>query len=257
MKNDDILKIKDAWKLNEISRPVKTELYLNILDQVASLFSAGQFYYYILNFNTYQMEYVDQRVKSVLGIHPKEFTLDQIFGLIHPEDLEQMHKKEAMVVDFILNKIPVEDILRYKVVYLLRVRHSDGTYKTILHQTKSLTLSEDGKVQQVLGVHTDVTYLNLPIDHKVSFIGDDRPSYYAVSTVADFSTEQHDYSTLFTEREKQILSHIAKGRSFSEIAAILNLSPHTINTHKKNMLRKTDCNNTTELIARCVRLGII
>lgn len=257
MDKESISKIKDAWKLNEVARPVKTELYLNIIEQVAALFSAGRFYYYILNSDTYEIEYIDPRVESILGIRAKDWSLDKAFELIHPEDLKQMHKKEAKVVDFILNKIPVDDILRYKVVYVLRFRHADGSYRTILQQTKTLTLSEDGKAQQVLGIHTDVSYLNMPIDHKISFIGEDRPSFYALSTDDDFIPEEYDYHKLFTPREKEILRNIAKGKSFGEIAEILNVSPHTINTHKKNILRKTDCKNTTELIARCVRLGII
>lgn len=257
MDKASIIKVKDAWKANKISRPAKSDLAINTLDQVAALFSAGNFYYYIINFNTHKMEYVDSRVKDILGISPEEFTLNQAFELMHPEDLQEMHKKEAKIVDFLINKIPVEDILRYKVVYLMRVRHADGSYKTILHQSKTLTISEDGKAQHVIGIHTDVTYQNIPVDHKISFIGDNRPSYYGVSTDEEFTLEQHDYNLLFTPREKEILSNISKGKSFAEIAKLFNVSPHTINTHKKNILKKTDCKNTTELIARCVRLGII
>jgi DNA-binding CsgD family transcriptional regulator len=180
-----------------------------------------------------------------------------VFELVHPEDLKQMHRKEAKAVDFILNKIPTEDILKYKVVYVLRLRHADGSYKTMLQQSKTLSVSEDGKVQHVLGIHTDVSYLNMPIDNKISFIGDGRPSFYAISTDDDFEPEQYNYREHFTPREIEILGLIAKGKTFGEIAGILTISPHTINTHKKNILKKTDCKNTTELIARCVRDGII
>lgn len=86
------------------------------------------------------MEYVDARIQSVLGINPNEFNLDRMFELIHPYDLKQMHKKEAKAVDFILNKIPADDILRYKVVYVVRYRHADGSYKTILQQSKALSV---------------------------------------------------------------------------------------------------------------------
>lgn len=257
MDKNSIEKIKKAWEPNKIARPVKTELYLNIIEQAAKLFSSGSFYFYIMNFDTLEMEHVDKRIESVLGIHPKDWSLDKLFELVHPEDLKQMHRKEAKAVDFILNQIPTEDILKYKIVYVLRMRHADGSYKTILQQSKTLSLSEDGKVQHVLGIHTDVSFLKMPVDHKISFIAEDRPSYYAVSTDDDLAPKQYDYKKLFTPREKQILSNIANGKSFSEIAANLNVSPHTINTHKKNILRKTDCNNTTELVARCIRLGII
>ncbi|MCY1720544.1 LuxR C-terminal-related transcriptional regulator [Prolixibacteraceae bacterium Z1-6] len=257
MFENSVSKIKKAWEPNKIKHPVKTELYLNIIEQVANLFSAGSFYYYIINFETLKMEHVDDRIKTVLGIDPKDWNLDKVFELVHPEDLKQMHIKEARAVDFILNQIRTEDILKYKVVYVLRLRHANGSYKTILQQSKALTLSEDGKVQHVLGIHTDVTYLNMQVDHKISFVGDGLPSYYSLSTDDNYIPEQIDYHHLFTPREIEILGNIAKGKTFGEIAGILNISPHTINTHKKNILKKTDCANTTELIARCVREGVI
>ena len=257
MDNDSIARIRDAWRPNKIEKPVKTELYLNIIEQVANLFSAGSFYYYIMNFETVKMEYVDERIHSVLGIDPKDWNLDKMFELVHPEDLKQMHRKEAAAVDFILKRIATEDILKYKVVYVLRLRHADGSYKTILQQSKALSISEDGKVQHVLGIHTDVSYLNMPVDHKISFVGDGRPSFYAISTEDKFEPERYNYKEHFTPREIEILSKVAQGKTFGEIADILNISPYTINTHKRNILKKTDCRNTTELIARCVRDGII
>lgn len=258
MDEKSISKIKAAWEPARILQPIKTELYLNIIDQVASLFSVGSFYYYIINFNTLQIEYIDGRIEQVLGIDKGNWSLDKMFDLIHPEDLKELSSKEAKAVDFVLNKITPEDVLRYKIVYAIRLRHANGSYRTILQQSKALTTSGDGKVQQVLGIHTDVTYLNIPIDHKMSFIGDgDSPSYYSLSTDSGFEPLDRNYHKLFTHREKEILRSIAKGYTFNEIAELLNISPHTINTHKKNMLKKTDCKNTTELVARCVRDGVI
>lgn len=257
MSQKDILKIKQAWEPTKVAKPINTELYLGIIDQVAKLFSAGSFYYYILNFDTLQMDYVDDKIESVLGLEVKDWSLDKMFECMHPEDLEQMHNKEAKIVDFILNQIPAKDIGDYKVVYLVRMRHVNGSYKTILQQSKALTFSEDGKVQQVLGIHTDLTYLNIHIDHKISFIGDKCPSYYSLSTDDTYRKLEDTLHTTFTPREKEILIYISQGKTFGEIAHILSISPHTINTHKKNILKKTDSNNTTELVARCIREGVI
>jgi DNA-binding NarL/FixJ family response regulator len=92
----------------------------------------------------------------------------------------------------------------------------------------------------------------------MSFIGDDGlPSYYSLATESGYEPIDRNYHKLFTSRERDILRKIAKGYNFTEIAAQLNISPHTINTHKKNILKKTDCKNTTELIARCIREGVI
>lgn len=258
MKNSGILKVKNVWELhNKILDPVKKELYLDIIDQIASLFSAGSYYYYIFNFSTMQMEYVDKRTFDVLGIEPTDFKLDTILNIMHPEDLGCMHEKESTAVEFLFNKIPKEDIPHYKVVYLMRLLHTDGSYKTILHQSKTLTVSGDGKIQQVIGIHTDVSYLNLPFDHKVSFVSTERPSYFSLHAGADIQRVENSCKELFSEREKEILRMIAQGKDFKDIASELHLSPHTINTHKKNMLKKSHCNNTTELVATCIREGVV
>lgn len=41
------------------------------------------------------------------------------------------------------------------------------------------------------------------------------------------------------------------------MATYFNVSPHTINTHKRNILKKSHCKNTAELVAKCIREGVI
>lgn len=61
----------------------------------------------------------------------------------------------------------------------------------------------------------------------------------------------------FSDRERHILEHMAMGKTAFEIGDALCLSHHTVKTHQKNMLKRTECNNSTHLIACCIRLGII
>lgn len=258
MKDDNIAKIRNVWETkNKILKPVKKELYLDIIDQVASLFSIGSYYYYILNFDNLLMEYVHPGTTDVLGIKPHEFSIDKLFELMHPEDLAKMHEKENVASDFLFKTISREDIPLYKVVYLMRLRNANGAYRTILHQVKTLTVSEGGKIQQVIGVHTDVTYLNIPFDHKISFISNKKPSYYSIETDATFKLTESTFKNLFTNREKEIIKKISEGKNFNELAAYFFVSPHTINTHKRNILRKSTCKNTAELMTKCIREGVL
>jgi DNA-binding NarL/FixJ family response regulator len=55
-------------------------------------------------------------------------------------------------------------------------------------------------------------------------------------------------SSELTKREREILSHIASGLTNPEIADKLFLSPATIKTHRKNIMRKLDVNNTASLV---------
>ncbi len=260
MKDAHIAKLFDVWEVqNKILLPANKKPLIKIIDQVAALFSAGNTYYFVLNFETYRMDYVSEGTKTILGIESDEFTLEKFLDCLNPEDLEKLHEKESASLNFKLNKIPEEDILKYKTVYLLRVNLKDGTQKTLLHQSKVLNLSNDGKVFQVMSIHTDITYLHSPIDHKISFISSDNklPSYYSLNTGDSFNLKETKDKFALTPREKQILKKISEGKSVIEIADKLYVSVHTINTHRRNILRKTDCKNMTQLITNCIRCGII
>jgi len=239
MKGDSVAKIKNVWKSkNLIVDPIKSTISLEIIDQIASLFAAGSYYYFIFNFENHSMEFVNPGISDVLGIESTTFSMDTLFELMHPEDLDKMHEKELKATEFLFNKIPTADLLHYKVVYLMRLKHKNGTYKTILHQSKTLAVSGNGRIQKVLCIHTDVTYLNVPFDHKISFISQKRPSYYSIDTDTTFNLIENSFKDLFTLREKEIIQKISEGKDFKEIAKILAVSPHTINTHKKNILKK-------------------
>jgi DNA-binding CsgD family transcriptional regulator len=250
--------IKNLYKhLNTISKPKEVNLQLEFVNQIASLFSPGNYYYYILNFVNLEFVYVHHNIDSVLGIKPIEFTFDSCFQLLHPDDRNAFTQKESIAGNFLLNKINPEDITKYKVTYLLRLRHTNGIYKTILHQARALSTSKDNKIQYVLAAHIDISHLNPILDHNISLISDILPSYYVTNIGSDYKLIELKLKSLFTKREKEVIYYIAKGLAAKEIANKLHLSLYTINTHKRNILKKSECKNTAELITRCFREGII
>lgn len=59
-----------------------------------------------------------------------------------------------------------------------------------------------------------------------------------------------------TKREKEIIKFSAEGKSSSEIAEHLFLSPHTVNTHRRNIYKKLGLSNIKELIKFAYDEGI-
>ncbi|RIJ34048.1 LuxR C-terminal-related transcriptional regulator [Pontibacter oryzae] len=60
-----------------------------------------------------------------------------------------------------------------------------------------------------------------------------------------------------TPREVEIIELIAEGKSTMQIADQLFLSHHTINSHRKNILRKLKIKSPAELIVKALDLGIV
>jgi DNA-binding CsgD family transcriptional regulator len=61
----------------------------------------------------------------------------------------------------------------------------------------------------------------------------------------------------FTFKEKEVLSLISMGLTTKEIAGRLNISHHTVETHRKNLLRKSDAKNSAQLVQMAFSQQII
>jgi two-component system response regulator NreC len=66
-----------------------------------------------------------------------------------------------------------------------------------------------------------------------------------------------DSYELLTSREREILQLLAEGKSNKEIAGVLNLSSHTVETHRRNLQDKLNLHSFAELILYAVRKRII
>jgi len=59
-----------------------------------------------------------------------------------------------------------------------------------------------------------------------------------------------------SKREFEILSYIAKGKTNKEIADILHLSVHTVETHRKHIHTKLNVSSSAELIKKALDIGL-
>jgi two-component system, NarL family, response regulator NreC len=69
--------------------------------------------------------------------------------------------------------------------------------------------------------------------------------------------EMEDRYELLTLRERQIYQLLAEGRSNKEIAQLLTLSLHTVETHRVRIMEKMDVHSAAELVLSAVRRGLI
>ena len=60
-----------------------------------------------------------------------------------------------------------------------------------------------------------------------------------------------------TDREHEVLTHLAEGSSNVEIATALVISPKTVERHRENIMRKLNLHSRSELVRYAIRKGII
>ncbi len=60
-----------------------------------------------------------------------------------------------------------------------------------------------------------------------------------------------------TGTEKHVLSELYNGLTSKEIAAKQNRSFNTVNNHRKSIIKKFKCRNTSEMLSKAVALGML
>lgn len=77
--------------------------------------------------------------------------------------------------------------------------------------------------------------------------------FYCKRIIEIIADQEHAMSVELSERELQIIQLISKGTPSLQMAEKLNLSIHTINSHRKNILKKLGFKSPAELIAYAVK----
>lgn len=102
-------------------------------------------------------------------------------------------------------------------------------------------------VLAVVDVHKGRTYLSPKIAHYLT---------------KRFRGQQHDYDHVtsivhLTDKEKEVLQMLAEGSSSKEIARRLEVSFHTVNVHRNNIMRKLNLHKSAELVRYAIKEGLV
>lgn len=195
-------------------------------------------YYFILNTESCEIEYVSQTITAVLGYSPQEFTTAKLFSVIHPDDLDYCRKCEMECIE-VSNSLRFEEHYRYSFQYSYRVRRDDGSYVTVRQQYHAIEVDPYGHMLKTIVMHECIPdFQERP--------GDD------LKVFDNLKNRPINWPNKYklTKRELEILDLIVKGYNSNEISEKLYLSRHTVNTHRKNILSKTRSNSVVELMQK-------
>ena len=71
------------------------------------------------------------------------------------------------------------------------------------------------------------------------------------------SVDEHTAASELTDREQEVLAHLAEGANNEEIAMALVISPKTVARHRENIMRKLNLHSRADLVRYAIRKGII
>ena len=196
--------------------------YIKILEQAGSfaVFLSDRFghYYYVT-------EYIEAS---------QEIDIEK---LVHTDDWEVVRRIDKKVWEF-LNTLPEEEKLAYKYIYELRVLER-GKYVRMIYQMRILAFKEDNFLAMGIIDIAPEQSANTSVRFQIKNCLTDEIVPFAIESAAD---------TLLTPREREVLALAKEGMFSKEISEKLNISIHTVNRHRQNILEKLQVDNMIEAV---------
>lgn len=250
---EDSLKTVVSYDGNEVFekkfKPIefgKNQIESKLGKDLLEFFHLGDYFYVIFNSYTAKFEYCSMEIRKVLGYKPKEFSWSFFLNKIHPEDRSNYLENEQAVNHFFQN-LPPEKVHKSKACSDFRVQLENGNYARLMQQTVAVQTEREDPMLRNLLLFTDITHLKTTIitDMSLSFVS--LANDFQDALIPDIPKRT---TALISRREKQVLQLLGQNKTSDQIALALFISKHTVDSHRKNLLRKTESMNTLQLVMK-------
>lgn len=253
--------LQSAWYDSELAEQREINNLLNQFRHFGNVIHHSMPLLFAIDYTAQQYLVMTDAMRTIAGYHPCEFIeskLQKLLDVYHKDDFK-IYNKEVFAhnVSFLKNT-PQHLHSQHLFSYNFRFMRSDNTFAHVLQRNTYITSKQTGLPLYSLGVIIDINDVKTDsvIVHTIEKADLDS-GFNLKHLVEKNHFYPNEYEAVFTKREVNVLQYLAEGLGSKQIADKLNLSEHTIITHKKNMLQKTNAKNTTEMVITAVRNRII
>lgn len=197
---------------------------------------------------------ISENITTFTGYNRKELgeniTLSFI-SLLAPEHNSLISVFTGWVQKVLKNLNSVDHILN-----CWGVKFNNKAQETIRWHLSALPLELDaeGKPLLVFVSVQDITHLIKGDDFWIRGVfGKEEKKIFVYHSNEGRTVEQE----ILSEREKEVLRYIIQGLNTRQVAEILDISPNTVDNHRRNMLARTGTRDTTALIHLCKMMAIV
>jgi len=193
---------------------------------------------YVLDYQKKEVTF-QKGIAEFLGYTPEEFVFNQLVSLLHPNDYDMVTRLAKATLQF-ASENDVSKNLGYFVTY--RLKHKDGNYIKILRQSNIFDSDKNGKIISNVSMLTDISFMDASEKVQWKFIAPGLDPQKFNSYISK------EYIGFFSDRELEVLQLLKDGATSLAISKRLFISKHTVDGHRRNMLRKSNCTSTIDLL---------
>ena len=241
--------IKEAYKtIFESHGHPSLEKHIVKLIELDAYLPYSSTFFCITNTQDLSFEYISKNTKACLGLDGAELQtkgMKYFWSRMHPDDLEKWLMALNELMKFTLSEIKQEDRIRMSYTWNYRFKNGNNEYVNIIQNTTPLEFDSTNKPVIGLAHYTVLSpEIKLQICASAKLLNDN--DEYETVYFNNFS--QKLLSAGISNRERDIIRLLALYDSSKTIAEKLNISANTVDTHRRNILKKLNISSTGELI---------
>jgi DNA-binding CsgD family transcriptional regulator/PAS domain-containing protein len=247
-----------ATPLQELTSNIKREKWIRnamLFDQLAAQQNGALS---LWDATSNQFIYLSHKIRGITGYEPEDYKgingLNFCLDKIHPSYRESTIKLLQMFYNYRMHpeyKYMQAGECSASIDFMFHKK--DGSYFRNLQYFSEAETNSLGKPLMVLNYHFDVTHLK-KVDTQTMVIKTPKLIY-----IFHFDLLNNKLIKInpLRKTELTVLSQLTSGKNTKEIALETFNSPHTIDTHRRNLLSKLNCQDTTALITYVKMIGIV
>ena len=233
-------------------------MYLRETDALKTFARQSAALVFVLDYTTKHYPFIDQNAHQIMG-HPNEAFYEGgvEFMVHHNTDFKFFNEDIFRDRAAFLDKHKATDLTRFRFTMSYRYRGDTGQLHTILQRNTIIHTTPDNQPSGIIGFAWDVSNLmnGKKLIHQIEQLNPATNDWESMLSKEYYPDSDQD--KLLSKREIEILKWAIEGYSSKQIADRLHLSVHTVNTHRQHMLRKTNCQNSMDLLRYAVTYGFL
>jgi DNA-binding CsgD family transcriptional regulator len=194
--------------------------------------------------------YTSKKSKDLIGIEPENVDPASFLNSVHPDDLTRLVLSRTKLLT-----LGVELFVAKKGIAVisstLRFQGSSGNYINQLVQCYLFYAGAPFSTVFILQVNTDISQIK-KIRHGYHYYTGDDVSFFRYPDESLLLI-----GNIFSDREFEIIKLVSEGLNSEQIANKIFLSVHTIETHRRNILKKSNKSSIVELILDLKNRGLL
>lgn len=253
MQKDSINVFKEIFETNKEFKNTIIENHINKLRELDEYFPPNEAFSIMTNTTLQKYPFVSKNFEYALGLDRHKMGtigLPYWFSHIHPEDLTIWMKILEDLMVFTMTQVKEEDRKRLTYTWNYRVKNNKEEYLNLLEHQTPTYFDDFGKPIVAIAHGTIVGK------------GENKP----IIAIAKMLNDHNEYETLYyknysqklllpesiSKREQDVIRLLALNNTSKQIAEKLFISSHTVDGHRRNILKKLNFNSTKELVQYCL-----